>query len=48
MRMIGKINKLLRKWNNLTLDEQTVCFILFAYLLAGIAIFIAHYVLKLF
>jgi len=46
--MIGKINNLLKKWNNLSLDEQTVCFIFLSYILAGIVIFIGHYVFKLF
>lgn len=46
--MIGKIKKIYKSFNDMSLDEQTVCVIIFAYILAGIAIFIAHYVLKLF
>ena len=48
MTMIGKYNKIYDYFNNMTLDQKTVCFIIIAYMLAGIAIFIAHYVLELF
>ncbi len=48
MIMIGKFNKIYNYFNNMTLDEKTVCFIMLAYMLAGICVFIAHYVLELF
>ena len=48
MTMIGKFNKIYNYFNNMTLDQQTVCFIMLAYMLAGISIFIGHYILQLF